>query len=83
MDGVKQCFVWIGKAASDMERKQAMSYAHVSSFFYGKDFTKLYSGVLMSDKSHSSGLTNANFHWRQSIRSNMGNQDSKRDLHSL
>ena len=36
MDGVKQCFVWIGKAASDMERKQAMSYAHVSSFFMEK-----------------------------------------------
>jgi len=28
LDSVKQCFVWIGQEASDMERKQAMSYAH-------------------------------------------------------
>jgi len=28
VDGLKECFVWIGKDASPMERKQAMSYAH-------------------------------------------------------
>ena len=30
VDGVEKCFVWIGKDASEMEKKQAMSYAHVS-----------------------------------------------------
>ena len=57
MDGVKQCFVWIGKAASDMERKQAMSYAHVSSFlinFHGNNFIQFNSSVLISVKSHLS-----------------------------
>ena len=29
VDGLKECFVWIGKDASPIERKQAMSYAHV------------------------------------------------------
>jgi len=28
IDGTSECFVWIGKDASSMERKQAMSYAH-------------------------------------------------------
>jgi len=28
VDGTNQCFVWIGKDASSMERKQAMTYAH-------------------------------------------------------
>lgn len=28
IDGTNQCFVWIGRDASVMERKQAMSYAH-------------------------------------------------------
>lgn len=28
IDGTNQCFVWIGKDASSMERKQAMTYAH-------------------------------------------------------
>ena len=29
-DTGKECFVWIGKEASQTERRQAMSYAHVS-----------------------------------------------------
>ena len=30
-DTGKECFVWIGKGASQSERRQAMSYAHVST----------------------------------------------------
>ena len=29
-DTGKECFVWIGKGASQCEKRQAMSYAHVS-----------------------------------------------------
>ena len=32
-DTGKECFVWIGKEASQTERRQAMSYAHVSPFY--------------------------------------------------
>lgn len=39
-DTGKECFVWIGKEASQTERRQAMSYAHVSPFIH---FYKLYS----------------------------------------
>ena len=33
-DTGKECFVWIGKEASQSERRQAMSYAHVSPFIH-------------------------------------------------
>ena len=35
VDDGKQLFAWIGQAASTDERKNAMSYAHVSIFYNG------------------------------------------------
>ena len=51
VDGLDECFVWIGKDASTTERKQAMSYAHVrvedSPILYCslQLFTALYSSL--------------------------------------